>query len=78
MVEEDVWRKRFYLFMGLRLFGVLVFLAGFAIAFTSLARPGGWPAVGAIVIILGVIDAVVAPRLLRKRWREEDRAAGKE
>ena len=28
----------------------------------SLLRPGGWPQVGAIVAILGVIDAVLAPR----------------
>ena len=29
--------------------------------------PGGWPQVGAIVAIMGVIDAVFAPRLLKKR-----------
>ena len=28
---------------------------------------------GAIVAILGVVDALFAPRLLRKKWEEEDR-----
>ena len=30
-------------------------------------RPGGWPQVGAIVAIMGVIDAMFAPRLLKTR-----------
>jgi membrane protein implicated in regulation of membrane protease activity len=78
VADEDLWRRRFYIFMGIRLLGVIVFLAGFAIAFSDWVQPGGWPAVGAVVIILGVFDAVAAPRLLRKRWREEDRGTADE
>ena len=72
MADKETWRRRFYIFMGVRLLGVVIFLSGFGIAFTGVARPGGWPALGAIVILLGVADAVVAPRLLRKQWREAD------
>jgi hypothetical protein len=36
-------------------------------------RPDGWPQVGAIVAIMGVIDALFAPRLLKKAWDEQDR-----
>ena len=35
--------------------------------YTDLLRPGGWPQVGAIVAIMGVIDAMFAPRLLKRR-----------
>jgi hypothetical protein len=73
VTDEDKWRRRFNLFMGIRLFGLLVFFAGLAIAFTNLLRPGGWPVVGSIVIILGLLDSVVAPRLLKKKWEAEDR-----
>lgn len=73
MTDEDKWRRRFNLFMGIRLFGLLVFFAGLAIAFTNLLRPGGWPVVGSIVMILGLLDSVVAPRLLKKKWEAEDR-----
>jgi hypothetical protein len=73
MTDEDKWRRRFNLFMGIRLFGLLVFFAGLAIAFTNLLRPGGWPVVGSIVMILGLLDSVVAPRLLKKQWEAEDR-----
>jgi len=41
--------------------------------YTDLVRPGGWPQLGAVVAILGVIDATFAPRLLKKAWDERDR-----
>ncbi len=75
MADEDRWRRRFQLYMGARLFGLATFLAGLAIVFTDLLRPGGWPVVGSIVMVLGLLDAVVAPRLLRKQWEREDREA---
>lgn len=73
MAEEDTWRRRFYLFMGVRLFGLATFLAGLAIVFTDLLRPGGWPVVGSVVMLMGIVDGVVAPKLLHKHWQAEDR-----
>lgn len=72
--SDDLWRKRFRLFMLVRLFGVATFLLGIFIAFADLVRPGGWPLVGGLVAIAGAIDAVFAPRLLRKLWAEQDKA----
>jgi hypothetical protein len=76
MADDDIWKRRFMLFMGARLFGVLTFFAGLAIGFTNLVTPGGSPAVGAVLIVFGVLDAVVAPRLMTKRWKKEDGSAG--
>jgi hypothetical protein len=73
MTDDDKWRRRFNLFMGVRLLGLLVFLAGLAIVFTNLLRPGGWPVVGSVIMILGLLDSVVAPRMLKKKWEDEDR-----
>jgi hypothetical protein len=70
--KDDIWRKRFQLFMLVRLFGVAMFLVGIAIAYTDLLRPGGWPLVGGLITIAGAIDAVFAPRLLRKMWLQQD------
>ena len=72
MVDEAVWKKRFGLFMAARLFGLLTFLAGLVIAYSDLLRPGGWPALGAVLIIAGAIDGVLAPRLLKKHWDRID------
>jgi hypothetical protein len=71
--NDDIWRKRFQVYMLVRLFGVATFLLGIAIAYTGLIRPGGWPLVGGLVSIAGAIDAVFAPRLLRKLWAEQDK-----
>ena len=76
MADEDVWRKRFQVFMAVRLFGLATFFAGIAIAYTDLVREGGWPALGAIVAIIGAVDAVLSPRLLRKLWDQQDSERG--
>lgn len=73
MVDDSVWKRRFHIFAMVRLFGLAVFFLGLALAYSDLLRPGGWPAAGAIIAIMGVIDAVFAPRLLRKQWEREDR-----
>jgi len=73
MDQDDVWRKRLLIYTLVRTGGVAIFLLGVAIIYTNLVRPGGWPQVGAVVAILGVIDAFFAPRLLKKAWDREDR-----
>lgn len=72
---DDVWRQRFQIFMLVRLFGVGMFLLGIAIAYSDFLRAGGWPTVGGIISIAGVIDAVFAPRLLKKYWQQRDDAS---
>lgn len=72
MRDEELWRKRFQIFAAVRLFGVLTFLLGLAIAFSDLVRPGGWKLLGAILVIIGVIDAVIAPRILKRGWERLD------
>jgi hypothetical protein len=73
MADDALWRRRFLIFMLVRLVGLLTFLAGIAIAYSDLVREGGWPALGAVIAIIGAIDAVFAPRLLKKHWDQEDR-----
>lgn len=73
MTDEDIWKRRFLAYMAVRLAGLALFFLGIAIAYTGLVRPGGWPQLGAIVAILGVVDAVFAPRLVKKRWENEGR-----
>ena len=73
MADEDLWRRRFQAFMAVRAFGLATFLLGIAVIYTDLLREGGWPVVGAILVIVGTIDAVFAPRLLKKLWAQQDR-----
>jgi len=75
MDDDAKWKRRFLLFMGARLFGLATFLVGMAIMFTDILRPGGWPWLGSVIMVLGIIDSVVAPKLMRKQWDKEDREA---
>jgi hypothetical protein len=72
MDDEALWKRRFLVFTLVRLAGLATFFLGIAIAYTGLVREGGWPAVGAVIAIMGVIDAVFAPRILKLHWNRED------
>ncbi|HET9459317.1 MAG TPA: hypothetical protein VFO51_04990 [Sphingomicrobium sp.] len=72
MADEAIWKRRFHLFAAARLFGLATFLAGMAVMFTDILRDGGWPVVGAILMVMGLLDAVVAPKLMKKQWQRED------
>lgn len=61
------------MFVFIRLIGMATFALGVAIAYTDLLRPGGWPLVGLVVAIIGAVDAVFAPRMLKKVWEQQDR-----
>ena len=72
-MDDDVARRRLLLYSLVRLGGLAIFFLGLAIFSTDLLRPGGWPQVGAIVAIMGAIDATFAPVILKKAWDDRDR-----
>jgi hypothetical protein len=71
MTDEEIWKKRFQTFTLVRLFGVATFLFGVAVAFTGIVRDGGWPLLGGLLAVGGVLDAVLAPRLLKRHWNRK-------
>jgi hypothetical protein len=73
MDDDRRARNRLLAYTAVHAGGLAIFFLGIAIIYTDLLRPGGWPQIGAIVAIMGVIDALVAPRLLKKAWDEQDR-----
>ena len=73
MDDDGRWRKRLLLYSLVRFGGLAIFFVGIAILYTDLVRPGGWPQLGAVLAILGVIDALFAPWLLKRAWDEQDR-----
>ena len=73
MTDEEA-KRQFILFTVLRVGGLLLFLLGIAIAFTDLLRPGGWKLLGGILVIVGTIEAVISPRLVKRSMgRTDDR-----
>ena len=72
-MDDDTARRRLLLYSLVRFGGLAIFFLGLAIVYTDLVRVGGWPQLGAVVAIMGVIDAMFAPMLLKKAWDERDR-----
>ena len=72
-MDDSVHRKRLLLYSLARFGGLAIFVLGLATIYTNLLRQGGWPQLGAVLAILGVIDALFAPRLLKRAWDEQDR-----
>ena len=71
MDDEAVWKRRFLVFTLVRLAGLAIFFLGIAIMFGDLLRDGGWPAVGAPIAIIGLIDAVFSAKILKKIWERQ-------
>ena len=72
MPDEAQWKRRFALYTAARVGGVGIFLLGVAIAYSNLIRQGGWPQLGAAIAILGVLDALLLPRVIKRAWERED------
>jgi hypothetical protein len=72
-MHDDIQaRNRLHAYTAVRLGGLAIFFLGIAIIYTDLLREGGWPQIGAIVAIMGAIDAVFAPRVLKMAWDRQD------
>ena len=71
-MDDDTARNRLLAYSAVRFGGLAIFLFGIAIIYTNVLRPGGWPQIGAIVAIIGVIDAIFAPRVLKIAWDRQD------
>lgn len=70
--DDPKWKRRFALYAAARAGGVGIFLIGIAVGYSNLMRAGGWPQLGAAIAIVGVVDAIVLPRLIKRAWERED------
>ena len=68
MDDEEIWCRRFPIFIAIRLFAVICVVGGMAVWLSDLVRPGGWPLLGGILVAIGLIDGLFAPRLLKRHW----------
>ena len=71
MDDEALWKRRFLVFTLVRLAGLAIFFVGVGITFGDWLREGGWSAVGVPIAIIGLIDSVFSPRILKKIWERQ-------
>lgn len=73
MDDDRQARDRLLNYTAVRFAGLIVFFIGIAVVYTNLARPGGWPQLGAIIAIAGVVGAFFMPRILKRSWDRRDK-----
>ncbi len=65
-MNDDAARNRWFLLNLARILGVALVITGLLVTQGTI----GWPIeVGYGLIVLGIIDAFVAPQFLARRWR---------
>lgn len=70
--DDAKWKRRLLAYTAVRAVGLAIFFLGVTIAYSDLLRPGGWPQVGAIIAISGVLASLIAPRLLKRKWEKDE------
>ena len=70
--DDDVWRNRFVTVNLVRIGGTAVVLFGLAIWYTNVLRPGGFPALGFPMALVGLIVSFWGPVALTRHWKRKD------
>lgn len=69
--DDALARKRFFALSAMRIMGAIFIIAGFILirgAWTLAGQPTDrW--IGVAVVIVGVFDFAIMPRILARRWR---------
>jgi len=69
--DDALARKRFFAIAAMRLMGALLILAGFVLIRGAIELAGQptdrWIGVG--VVLVGVFDFAIMPKILARRWR---------
>lgn len=69
--DESLARKRFFAIASMRLMGAIFIIAGFILirgAFELAGQPTDrW--IGVAVVLVGVFDFAIMPKILARRWR---------
>ena len=69
--DDSLAKKRFFALSAMRLMGALFILAGFLLirGAWAVAGPPADRWIGVAVVLAGVFDFAVMPRILARRWR---------
>lgn len=65
--ETDPARARFMIITLLRLSGIVLMMLGMGIMATGKVEPR--ELVGGAIFVTGLVDALIVPRLLSRKWR---------
>lgn len=70
--DEALWKRRYSVMQTLRIGGLLIALVGLAIAKGGVITDEAHPAIGAFLIVMGLLDATLSPKILKKIFDQQD------
>jgi hypothetical protein len=70
MSDDELWKRRFRTFLAIRLVAWRC-LAGMRLLFRP--SPAGGNGLLGGLLATGALDAMIAPRILKRRWEQQDR-----
>lgn len=69
-MTQDLARRRFFLLTMLRFGGVILAFVGISIIAKRWIEPA--EIVGGLLLVVAIVDVVVVPTVLIRRWRREE------
>lgn len=71
--DEAKWRQRYWVLTATRVGGLLIALAGLLLMRGGVLTDEPFPVFGAILLVLGLFDATISPRILARMFKNWDR-----
>lgn len=71
-MNEDLWKKRYGVMQTLRIGGLLIMLVGLLVAKGGVLTDEAHPAIGAVLIVAGLFDALLSPKILKRIFDRQD------
>ncbi|MBB3763090.1 hypothetical protein [Sphingomicrobium lutaoense] len=72
--EEQKWRHRAAIVQWMRIGGLLIALLGLLLMRGGVITDEPWPILGAVLLVSGLIDATLSPKIMKRLYDAEDRA----
>ncbi|WP_265571681.1 hypothetical protein [Sphingomicrobium nitratireducens] len=73
MRDEDLWKKRYGVMQLTRIGGLIIALVGLLVAKGGVVTDNAYPMTGAFLVVVGIFDALLSPRILKRIFDEQDR-----
>lgn len=70
--EEEKWRQRAAIVNWMRIGGLLIALLGLVLMRGGVVTDEPWPILGAILLVSGLIDATLSPKIMKRMFDAED------
>lgn len=70
--EEEKWANRAGAVRWMQIGGLIIALVGLLMARGGAITEEPWPVIGGILVVAGLLDAVLSPKIMKRIFEAED------